>query len=110
MKRINQFWRYVGPLRGMHYLLILMLSIAAFFSLAGTHKSGWLMFPTLIAPATVPMIFFVLPLDMTMCAIMMSGRDATVRRRYRHMILFNAIAFIVLFGTWLPFYYRLMAG
>ena len=103
-----RFWQYVGPLRGMLYLLIVILSITALFSMGGTQKSGLMMFPTLIAPAIVPMIFFVIPLDMTMCSIMMSGREPVVRKRYRHIIFFNTLSFVVLLGAWYPFYYRLL--
>ncbi len=108
MNQILQFWRYVGPLRGMLYLLILILSVTAIFAMGGTQKSGLMMYPTLIAPATVPMIFFVLPLDMTMCAIMSSGRDESARRRYRHMIQLDALAFVLLLGAWFPFFYQLV--
>ncbi len=108
MRALLQFWQYVGPLRGMLYLLVLILSVTALFSMGGTQKAGLMMFPTLIAPAVVPMIFFVIPLDMTMCSIMMSGRKAPDRKRYRHMIMFDAIAFFVLIGAWYPFYYRLL--
>ncbi len=110
MRRMAKIWQYVGPLRGMLYLLILILSIAAVFALGGTQKSGVMMFPTLIAPAMAPMIFFVLPLDMTMCAIMMSGQIASVRQRYRHMIILDGLAFLVLLGAWLPFFYQLLNG
>jgi len=92
----------------MLYLLVLILSVTALFSMGGVQKSGLMIFPTLIAPATVPMIFFVIPLDMTMCRIMLSDGDGSVRRRYRHMIIFDALAFIVLLGAWYPFYHRLL--
>ena len=108
MNSVFQFWRYVGPLRGMLYLLILILSITAIFSMGGTQKSGLMMFPTLIAPAIVPMLFFVIPLDMTMCRIMMSGREAPVRKRYRHIVALDALSFVLLLGAWFPFYYRLL--
>ena len=104
----RRFFRYVGPLRTMLYISIAILSLTALFSMGGTQKTGLMMFPTLIAPAIVPMIFFVLPLDMTMCRIMMSGRDAKARKRYRHMSAFDAAAFAILFVAWFPFYYRLL--
>lgn len=108
MKALLQFWRYVGALRAMLYLLVLILAMSAVFSLGGTQKSGLMMFPTLIAPAIVPMIFFVIPLDMTMCSIMRSGRNESEQKRYRHLIFFDALAFALLLGAWYPFYHRLL--
>ena len=108
IKFLRDFFEFVGPLRFMLYLLILILTISALFSMGGTQKSGFMMFPTLIAPAIVPMLFFVNLLDVTMCAIMMSGKGATERRRYRHMIWYDLISLIVLFAAWSPFYKRLL--
>ncbi|MDE0308546.1 MAG: hypothetical protein OXI60_01765 [Acidiferrobacterales bacterium] len=108
MKHIREFVVYVGPLRSMLYLLMLILFVSAFFSMGGTQKSGFMMFPTLIAPAIVPMLFFVNLLDATMCKIMMSGKGETQRRRYRHMIWYDLISLLVLFAVWSPFYKRLL--
>jgi len=93
----------------MLYLAVLMLIIAAVFSFGETQKSGLMMFPTLIAPAVVPMLYFVIPLDMIMCTILMSGKEADERRRYKHMILSDLVAFAALFAAWLPFYWRLLS-
>ena len=92
----------------MLFALILILVITALFSMGETHKSGWMMFPTLLAPAIVPMLFFVIPLDMTMCAIMMSGKEVSERLRYKRMILYDLIAMIVLLVAWFPFFRRLI--
>ncbi len=108
MKHIRDFFVYVGPLRAMLYLLMLILFLSAFFSMGETQKSGFMMFPTLIAPAIVPMLFFVNLLDATMCKIMMSGKNAAQRRRYRHMIWYDLISLFVLFAVWTPFYKRLL--
>ena len=105
---VLRFMRFIGPLRTMLYLLILALAVMSVFSMGGTEKSGLMMMPTLIAPAIVPMLFFVLPLDMTMCWIMMSGKSKAKRQRYRHLIQLNCLAFLLLLGAWFPFYARLL--
>lgn len=92
----------------MLYLLILILILSAPFSMGEMHKSGIMMFPTLIAPAIVPMLFFVNLLDATMCAIMRSGKTAAERKRYRQMIWYDLISLTVLFAVWTPFYKRLL--
>ncbi len=92
----------------MLFLAVIALSITAIFSMGGTQKSGLMMFPTLIAPATVPMLFFVIPLDMMMCRILMSGKDAAERRRYWHLIGADFAVLLLLFFAWFPFYKRLL--
>ena len=108
MKNPWRFFGYVGPLRSMLYVLILILTLAAPFSGGEMQTSGVMMFPTLIAPALVPMLFFVNALDATMCAVMMSGKDQAQRRRYRHMIWLDVITLAVCFAAWSPFYKRLL--
>ncbi len=93
----------------MLYLGVLILAVTAFFSLGETHKSGLMMYPTLIAPAVVPMLYFVIPLDMIMCTVLMSGKKAQERRRYKHMIGSDFAALLLLFIAWLPFYWRLLS-
>jgi len=107
---IGRFIRFAGPLRAMLYAGIVLLMVAAAFSLGGTQKSGIMMFPTLIVPAVVPMIFFVMPLDMTMCAIMMSGKDDAARYRYHRLLLWDLASMGGLVGAWWPFYSRLLIG
>ena len=92
----------------MLYGGILLMIVAAAFSLGGVQKSGIMMFPTLIIPAMVPMMFFILPLDMTMCAIMMSGKDDVAKRRYRKLIVCDLVVMAALFAAWWPFFFRLI--
>ena len=105
---VGRLVRFVGPLRAMLYAGILLMIVSAAFSLGGMEKSGIMIFPTLIIPAMVPMMFFVLPLDMTMCAIMMSGKDDAARRRYRKLILSDLVIMAALFAAWWPFFSRLI--
>lgn len=107
---LRNIWLFLGPLRSMLYAFIAILIVCAGFSLGGMQKSGIMMFPTLIAPALVPMLFFVIPLDMTMCKIMMSGKDAAARRRYSRIIYWDLAIMLALAAAWSPFFYRLIKG
>ena len=106
--KLLDFASYVGALRALLYLLILILTVSALFGMGQTEKSGIMIFPTLIAPALVPMLFFINLLDVTMCRILMSGKDAGERRRYRHLIWCDLISLIAVFAAWTPFYLRLL--
>ena len=105
---LKQFASTVGTLRVLLYLAIAILIFLAFFSLGETQTDGLMIFPTLIAPAVVPMLFFVIPLDMTMCGIMMSGKGIDEIRRYKKVILYDLIAMAILFAAWYPFFSRLL--
>ena len=105
---ISSTIRFTGPLRAMLFAGIIAMAAAAAFSAGGMQTSGIMIFPTLIVPAVVPMIFFVLPLDMTMCAIMMSGKTDAEKKRYRKLILCDIVAMVLLFAAWWPFYSKLI--
>lgn len=66
------------------------------------------MWPTLIAPALVPIFVFVLPLDMTMSAISRSGVEGDEYRRLTTVIRFNLLLFALLLGAWMPFFLSLL--
>lgn len=100
----------IGLLRFLLALGIVGLSAVAPFSGGGVRYAGWAMFPTLIVPAIVPMLFFVLPLDMIMCGVYMSGANDAKRRRYRFIVAMDALLFAVLFLAWLPFFLSLLRG
>ncbi len=110
MEALLKFARYIGPLRTMLFLLVLILAVSAFFSMGEMQRSGIMMFPTLIAPAITPLLWFVIPLDMTMCAIMRSGKSSRARQRYLNVIWCDALAIVLLVITWYPFYSRLLSG
>lgn len=108
MHRLARFCNYVGLLRAMLYTLMIILGGAAFFSSGGMQTTGLMIFPTLIAPALVPMLVFVIPLDVVMCKIMMSDKGATERRRYNNVIKLDLTFLVVLLAVWFPFYQRLL--
>lgn len=101
-------WR-VGVLRAMLAAVTVLLILAAPFAGGETQLSGWAMMPTLIAPALVPILFFVFPLDMTMSAVYMSGKSAEHKPRYRFIIAMDIVLLLLLILAWLPFFRALLS-
>ena len=105
----KQFMREIGLLRALLFILIAALILSAPLALLETHKSGWLMLPTLIAPTIVPMLVFIVPLDMTMCAIQMTSKGQAQRKRYVRIIWYDAVSLGLLLLAWLPFLWKLLS-
>ena len=99
-----QLFRKVGPLRVIHALFLLILILSAPFSGGESARAGLAMWPTLIAPALVPIFVFVLPLDMIMAAVSRSGVEGAEHARLTTVIRFNLVLFVLLLGAWLPFF------
>ena len=102
-----RFIQYVGPLRALLYLLTFIL---VFFSAAAGGEvvySGWGVVPTLVVPALVPIVFFVLLLDVMMSAVFMVDRQGALRRRYRNLLGLDLGVWLLLTAAWLPFFLSL---
>ena len=98
----------LGALRLMLVLLVLAVCAAAPFSDGPAVYSGWRLATTVVAPAIFVMLVFLLPLDMTMCAVFMSGRNAAARARLRRIILAELLLLVVMALVWSPFILRLL--
>ncbi|HEC13970.1 MAG TPA: hypothetical protein ENI80_12130 [Acidiferrobacteraceae bacterium] len=66
--------------------------------------TGWEIVPSLIIPALVPIVFFVLLLDMMMAMVFMVDRTGEVRRRFRTIALIDLALVIALFFFWLQYF------
>lgn len=97
-----------GPLRILLVLFTAFLVVAAPFAFAERALTGWRLFTTVIAPALVPPMFFVYPLDMTMCRVKMDGATQAERARLRRGIHIGVWQMIILLLAWSPFYWRLL--
>lgn len=102
------FFRKIGPLRVLHTLFLLLLIASAVFAGGESARSGLQMWPTLIAPALVPIFLFVLPLDMAMAAISRSGMEGAEHSRLTLVIRFDALLLAMLTLAWLPFFLQLL--
>ena len=91
-------------------LSVVILIVAAPFTGDKTVTYGWQMMTTVIFPVLVPMYFFILPLDMTMCGILMQDKSDAVRSNYKLIIWFELVLLVILLLAWLPFVYRLVGS
>ena len=94
--------RTLGPLRTALMTLTLIVVIAAPVAGGEVHYSGWRLFPTVIAPAFMLLLLFVLPLDVTMARVFMSGATPEQRARYRWVIRIDIALFLLLLAAWGP--------
>ena len=102
-----KLFRKIGLLRVLHAAFLLLLVLSAPFATGESVHSGIRMWPTLIAPALVPIFVFILPLDMTMAAVSRSGATGEEYQRLTTVIRFNMILYALLLGAWAPFFLSL---
>jgi len=100
--------REAGFLRLLLLALTVFLILVAPFAFAEESRSGWRLFTTTVAPALIPPMFFVYPLDMTMCRVRMDGASDAERARLKRQVWLNVWSMVALLLAWLPFFMRLL--
>ena len=89
--------------------LVLVLIFAAFFADGKVYMHDWRLFPSVIAPSVATMIFFVLPLDITMSWVFKaSTKDTIEQNRLGMVIKIDFILFALLILAWLPFMFTIV--
>lgn len=111
MKLVVDYFRHAGVLRVL--LALLAITIIAFAPFSGEYaiKHGWAMVPTIIVPALVPIVFFVLWLDILMASVFRADAagDETRRQRFGMIVKADVILVSVLTLSWLPYFYSVVA-
>ena len=102
-----RFLASLGPMRLFLLFTVVVLIGGAPFVGEKTIMSGWQLITTVIFPVMVPMYFFILPLDMTMCFILMQEKPDQIRSHYKRIIWLELILMLLLLLAWLPFIFRL---
>jgi hypothetical protein len=94
----------LGVLRVSLAILILVLVGFAPFAAGPVSYSGWAMVPSLVVPAIVPIVFFVLLLDMMMSRIFMVDQQGEGRARYRRILWLEGVLLVLMLLAWMPFF------
>lgn len=111
MKLITDYLRQAGALRIMLALLTLFITVSAPF--AGNHaiKEGWAVVPTIIIPATVPIVFFVIWLDVLMASVFRADAvgDESRRQRFSNIVKLDVVLVTLMTLSWLPYFYSVLS-
>ena len=98
----------VGMLRIVLGLCVLVLIGFAPFSGGPVHYDFPQIVPSLLVPTLVPMLFFVILLDMLMTRVFMIETSAATRRRFKNILWLECGLLVVLTAAWWPFFSRLL--
>jgi len=105
---MNHWLKGLGALRMLMLGFVVLLIATAPFSGGDFSLEGLAMLTTLVAPALTVIMLFVVPLDMIMSFIFRTDKTGSERSRLNRVLLIEAIAFISLVLSWLPFGLKLL--
>ena len=108
MNRLREFATMFGALRVLLVISVVALVIAAPFSDGSIHLTGWPLVRSVITPTLFVIMAFVLPLDITMTLVFMSGRQGAERRRLRLIAQTEAALLVAMLVAWMPLVMRLL--
>jgi len=108
MKALLLIVQLLGTLRLM--LVVSVFALIALAPLVGSDVfySGWKMAPTLIAPAVVPIFFFVILFDVLMCLVCRVDKSAIERQRFESIVRVELVLLALMVALWVPAFYRLL--
>ena len=108
MKALLLIVQLLGTLRLM--LVVSVFALIALAPLVGSDVfySGWKMGPTLIAPAVVPIFFFVILFDVLMCLVCRVDKSAIERQRFESIVRVELVLLALMVALWVPAFYRLL--
>ena len=99
---------YIGTLRTMLGILVLVVAGMAPWASEPTAFTGWVLITTVVAPAFFAMLLFVLPLDVMMTLIFMSDREGKAKQRLKRIAVLESVLLLLLIGAWLPLVLQLL--
>lgn len=105
MENLKELVSKLGVLRTLLAMVILWFVVSAPFA-GEIDYSGWSIVPTLLVPVLVPIVFFVLPMDIIMSRVIMSEGEA--RARLKAVIITDVVLLVVLLLVWAPYFVRLL--
>lgn len=103
----RQLLKWLGPLRLMLMLGVLVLLVLRPAPGTPPAYSGWEMLPTLVAPSLVPIFVAVLLLDALMGAVWLASYPDR-RRQYRSVIGVSLGMALLLVLWWWPYFGALL--
>lgn len=97
------FIKRVGLLRAILAAVAISVMVFSFFT-GDQVRHGWAMVPTLIVPAIVPIVFFVLLLDILMSGVFMVDKTGAERNRFKFIALMDVVFVVSIVALWFPYF------
>ena len=98
----------LGIQRSFMFAVTLSLVVSSLFSTGDIAFEGWRAWPTLVAPSIVPIMVFVIGLDILMSFIYGLDAEPNTVKRYRWIIGINLFSIFLLFAFWAKFFIALV--
>ena len=101
---INSLLTTIGLQRCVLYIISLAIIALSFLAAGETQYDNWRTVPTIVAPTLVPIVFFVLLLDVLMSFIFRADTEAAAGARYNVIITINLVMVCLLVLSWYRFF------
>ncbi|AGA34650.1 hypothetical protein TVNIR_3013 [Thioalkalivibrio nitratireducens DSM 14787] len=97
----------LGVLRSLLLLAAAFVMLVAPLAYDGVHLHDWRLLPSVVAPAVMMVLVFVILLDMLMSRVFMADADGEDRARLAAVIWTEAVVLVAMIVAWSPFLVRI---
>ncbi|MDH5648693.1 MAG: hypothetical protein OEY67_03475 [Gammaproteobacteria bacterium] len=97
----------IGVLRAVLAFVAISIVVMSQFTGDRAVYEGWRMVPTLIVPAIVPIVFFVLLLDMLMSGVFMADAEGEGKKKFKFIIMMDLVFVLGVATLWFPYFYSI---
>jgi hypothetical protein len=104
---VMRWLRNLGFLRSLLVLAAVFIMLVAPLAYGGVHLHDWRLLPTVVAPAVMMVLVFVILLDMLMSRVFMADAGEQERTRLSTAIRIEAVVLLSLIAAWSPFLVRI---
>ena len=104
LTRLKQLFTYIGVLRILLTLLVIIMVAFRPFAGGEISYSGWNVLPTLVVPAVVPIVFAVVLLDSLMSLVFMVDTIGAKRKRFKVILMMHIVSVALLLMAWVSYF------
>lgn len=101
---MSSVFKTLGPLRTLLGLLLISLVVMRPFAGGPVRYTDWSLVPGMVVPALVPIVFFVIMLDMIMTNVFRASSEGAERARFARILKIEAAGLVLLLAAWIPFF------
>jgi hypothetical protein len=102
--------RRLGFLRTLLVLAAAVVILAAPFADGSVHLHDWRLLPSVVAPAAMMVLVFVMLLDIIMARVFLSDASPQERSRLAFAMLVEIGVLIAMIAAWTPFFLRVFVN
>ena len=100
---MKTYFKKLGPQRIALTIMVLLVIVMSPLADLENAYEGWKVIPSVVAPSLVPILIFVVTLDIIMSLVFRLDKNQEQRARYNYIIISHLIILVCMIAAWVPY-------